>query len=488
MSLGHSASEPGLGSRKGSSASLMAAGAAMGGHSGPGMVMTTNLYDKMQGEGKFRDPVPHVRPAGRSIMVPMNDSVERDLASEIYFPLPGTPTQERKFRRISHPPGTIHVHPGLKEQLLPHEEFRYGMRGFKGASVARCMAAGQLMGVAEYKNRVQEQVYESTRREPLGRPTIRGHTIKMLPQGFGNASGEPEDAKKILFPVNMEDNSEEHKEMYKRTHKSYDPGERMTRKYNWPEAALDKGFKFGAQAASGIEGAGAASVLNMDVEDDGTFKKTRLVRKVCEDYRHVAHAKMGEKVHRMQGSEGPPCGPEYRFGIKSTMSDYTAASCIKGYYELEDQLPDQDLGRCTKPGRRNVTTETRAFGTPSVRTDIPAPHPSKRSCADTMSYGDEPSAAAVLNPQRFDNKGVPDREFLIRRPKAEVHALVSSFPQLGDVDFETLWAESLALFDDDEPLCSLDAMLFVHSRNVEGEVANKHANQFAASAPMATAC
>ena len=92
-----------------------------------------------------------------------------------------------------------------------------------------------------------------------------------------------------------------------------------------------------------------------------------------------------------------------------------------------------------------------------------------RSCADTMSYGDEPSAAAVLNPQRFDNKGVPDREFLIRRPKAEVHALVSSFPQLGDVDFETLWAESLALFDDDEPLCSLDAMLFVHSRNVEGE-------------------
>lgn len=94
----------------------------------------------------------------------------------------------------------------------------------------------------------------------------------------------------------------------------------------------------------------------------------------------------------------------------------------------------------------------------------------------------------MLNPQRFDNKGVPDREFLIRRPKAEVHALVSSFPQLGDVDFETLWADSLALFDDDEPLVSLDAMLFVHSRNVEGEVANKHANQFAASAPMATAC
>jgi len=28
----------------------------------------------------------------------------------------------RNAARISHPPGTIHVHPGLKEQKLPHED------------------------------------------------------------------------------------------------------------------------------------------------------------------------------------------------------------------------------------------------------------------------------------------------------------------------------------------------------------------------------
>mmetsp|Transcript_37647 Transcript_37647/g.99592 ORF Transcript_37647/g.99592 Transcript_37647/m.99592 type:complete len:486 (-) Transcript_37647:166-1623(-) len=473
MTLSHSASEPGLGSRRGSNSSLQAAGAKALGMSSSGGVMTTNLYDKMLDEGKFRNCVPQVRPAGRSIVVPLNDSVGRNLASEIYFPLPATPTHERKFRRISHPPGDIHVHHGLKEQLLPHEEFRYGQRGFKGASAAQCMQAGQLMGVAEFQHSCREMVYESTRREPLGKPTIRGHTIKMLPQGFGNASGEPEDAKKVLFPVEMPDDLEEHREMYKFTHKHYEPGERINRKYVWPEETQDKGFKFGAGCAAAVEGAGAKSVLNMDVEDDGTYKKTRLVRKVCEDYRHVQHPKMSEKIHQKQGAMGPPCGPDKRFGVCSTISDYTAASCIKGYYELEDQLPDQDLGRCTKPGRRNVTTETRAFGIPSVRTDIAAPHPSKRSCADNMSYGDEPSAAAVLNPQRFDGKGVPDREFLIRRPKEEVEALVKSFPQLGDIDFEQLWDDSAALFDDDLPLVSLDAMLFVHSRNVEQEVAGR---------------
>lgn len=37
-------------------------------------------------------------------------------------------------------------------------------------------------------------------------------------------------------------------------------------------------------------------------------------------------------------AEGPPLGYDYRFGVKSSISEYTAASCIKGYYSLEDAL------------------------------------------------------------------------------------------------------------------------------------------------------
>lgn len=45
------------------------------------------------------------------------------------------------------------------------------------------------------------QVYESLRKEPLGRPHVRGHELQMLPQGFGLPSSEPVDGKKIIYAV-----------------------------------------------------------------------------------------------------------------------------------------------------------------------------------------------------------------------------------------------------------------------------------------------
>jgi len=436
--------------------------------------LTTNLYDKMMSEGKIKDRVGcKIRPSGRSTTVPLQDSAERDLQSEIHFPLPSTPANERKFRALSHGPGEIHVHHGLKEQRLPGEEFRYGTRGYKGATTEDCMKAGQKLGVAEYKNFVAEQIYDSVKREPLGKPYNRGHDVKMHPLGFGVPSGEPVDSKKILYPTEMAPTEEAHRVMYRKTHNNYLPGERIERNYNWPDASKEQGFRFGAMSANAAEGAGAKLALSHDVEDDGSHKRTRVVQKNVEDYRHVAHPKLFKKTHPLQGSEGPPLGHDHRYGVKSGISEFTAASCIKGYYSLEEQLPDQDLGRCMKQGRRNVTSETRAFGVPSIRNDIAAPHPSRRSIADEMSYGDEPSASAILCPQRFDNKGVADREFLIRRPREELRAMVENVPMDG-VDFDTLWEESMALFDDGQPMVSLDAMLFVQSRRIEHQVATTH--------------
>jgi len=472
MALSRSNSDPTLTS--GSSSVLKASAGAMGlATSGSQGALTTNLYDKMSKEGKFRNYVaPGVRPAGKSITVPLADSVERDLQSEIYFPVPPTPIKERKFRMSSLLPGEIHVHHGLKTQKLPGEEFRYGMRGFRGSSTEDAMKAGQLFGVAEYKNSVQERVYDSVKREPIGKPHIRGHKIKMLPEGFGNASAEHQDGGMVIFPTDMPQDSEEVRLMYRHTHSNYAPGEQNHRKYTWPEETKDKDFKFGAHAANAVEGAGAKLALNVDVEDDGTYKRTKFVTKVNEDYRNVQHPKLMRKVHCKQGATGPPLPEEHRFGIKSTISDYTAGSCIKGYYSLEEQLPDEDLGRSMKPGRRNVTTETRAFGVPSIRTDIGAPHPSKRSVADLSSYGDEPSAASILNPQRFDCKGISDREFLVRRPRQELEALVKTAPLEG-VDFDSLFDEAQKLFDDGLPLVSLDSMLYLQSKRIEKSVGDK---------------
>ena len=93
-------------------------------------------------------------------------------------------------------------------------------------------------------------------------------------------------------------------------------------------------------------------------------------------------------------------------------------------------MPDHDLGKCTKPGSRNmVRTEqdsTRAFGTPSIRKDIP--NKLFRSVADHQNYGDEPEVIEILFPKTNLNNGVTETDFTKLRSKAELRSL---FEKLG---------------------------------------------------------
>jgi hypothetical protein len=440
---------------------------------------TTNLYDKMKAEGRFHDyVVPRLRPAGRSTVVPLNDSAAMNVQPEIFYAAPPTPIKERRFRR-SRVPGEIHVHHSLKDQRLPGEAFSYGIRGVKGSSTEICMKAGQKFGIEAYKVQVKERIYESNRKEPLGTPYLRGDPIKMLPEGFGNPSGEPEDCKKVVFPVdNCFPETEDNREQYKKSHNHFEPGEQVLRRYEWPEESKDPFFRFGVAAQHGApDGSNMKLALTVMAEDDGQYKQTKLVQKVCEDYRNTVRPNLGSKVHYMQGATGPPMDPNWSYGIKSITSDCTARSCILGYYALDEQLPDQDLGRCTKVGRRNVTTQPRAFGLPSVRTDLLAP-PGRRSVADLTNYGDECGAAALLNPQRFDDKGVPDREFLLRRPKEELRILVEASGKSMDeaaMDFDEIYEQARDLFDDGIELVSLDAFLYIYTQKIDQRVSSLHA-------------
>jgi len=471
-SLAHSASDPGLagGRQQGSSNLLKSAG------SGLLDTGTTNLYDRMQKEGRIRDSSKHIRPCGRSTVVPLADSAARNVQPEIYYPAPPTPLHERRFRK-SRIPGEINVHHSLKDQKLPHEDFPLGMRCVRGSTTEDAVKAGQKFGIEEYKMGVAERCYESNVKEPLGKPYIRGHTLKMPEAGFGKSDVIDSDSKMVIFPVDNPKETEEQRLLYRRTHNHFNPGERINREYNWPEESKDEYFRFGAgQRARGPEGEGVRLALSMDVEDDGLYKKTRLVQRVCEDYRNVVRAPLGTKIHQMQGASGPPFPADHAYGIKSTTSDTTARSCILGYYGLPEQLPDRDLGRCVKPGRRNVTSEVRPFGAPSIRTDVPAPAPGRKSIADTVNYGDEPGAAALLNPQRFDEKGVPDSEFLLRRPRDELESLVNAGGyslEEAAMDFDKIWREARDLFEDDLDLVSLDAFLYIYSRQIDDSVSQR---------------
>ncbi|CAK0797219.1 unnamed protein product, partial [Prorocentrum cordatum] len=161
--------------------------------------------------------------------------------------------------------------------------------------------------------------------------------------------------------------------MYRKSHNTVKPGEQGKRDYVYPQAVHQPNFRFGGGKADAVSGAGAKLALNMAAADDGSVARTRLAQKAAEDYRHVKHPKPFQKMHYMQGPGGPPVAQDHVFGAKSGEDTTSVEVCIKGCYSLQEQLPDQDLGRCTKLGRRNVTTETRAFGVPSVRADIPGP-------------------------------------------------------------------------------------------------------------------
>ena len=55
-----------------------------------------------------------------------------------------------------------------------------------------------------------------------------------------------------------------------------------------------------------------------------------------------------------------------KISLTAALGAWDARACIEGDYSWEDQQPDSDLGKSQTPGFRNVTTETRAFGTPTV--------------------------------------------------------------------------------------------------------------------------
>merc|ERR1712190_269733 len=171
----------------------------------------------------------------------------------------------------------------------------------------------------------------------------------------------------------------------------------------------DSNFRFGITEAMepGSQGTGAKNALTMDT--DGT----RIVKRTSQDYQMVAHDHLGTSKNLMQGTPQHP--PEHAFGIK-TCTDMSAGELIRGFYLPEEQLPDQDLGSCTVPGRRNFASP-HTFGVPTVRTDVVAPSIQKRSVVNTTNYGDDHDAVSLISPDRFGVRGVSDDVFDLRRTR-----------------------------------------------------------------------
>ena len=86
--------------------------------------------------------------------------------------------------------------------------------------------------------------------------------------------------------------------------------------------------------------------------------------------------------------------------------------------------------------------QTRSFGCPSIRSDLPASRiKSRRSIADSQNYGDDSTARDLISPAPFSDLSITPAAFVEGKPKEYLIKLFSNIgysvpPEVSDIIFE----------------------------------------------------
>ena len=414
----------------------------------------------MSNAGLFHDTAPQLPAAGKSMVVAA-DTAAACFAEQ---QRPPTPEEIKRFRKsFTGQPGVRVHHWGLEQDPAPRPpEFAFGVTGEKGQGV------GDLLGghleptsMQAFQRMRAEAVYESSKREPLGKPIDRHYQwpdkIKQDP-GFKFGIMGPsnpdlgEDVEKAIDAIFPKDapslaSTSEHAELYKRSHNAYEPGEQRERKYTWDKVkpgkahgvGIDPGtFAFGASAEIDYRN-GVAKAINPSLEYDSKCAPTEFMPKSVADFKKVRQDDLG--TVRNLGLGQHPLPADHAYGLSSKrFNDWGARECIMGNYTPDEQAPDPDLGRSLRRGcaPEEVLVSERTFGVPGVRSDIRPPK--MPSVADAKNYGNEPGAKAVIFPQPFATIGVYEEDFLQPRPKGDLLDIcVASGLADSEAHFEELY-------------------------------------------------
>eukprot|EP00617_Octactis_speculum_P008067 CAMPEP_0185780738 /NCGR_PEP_ID=MMETSP1174-20130828/100068_1 /TAXON_ID=35687 /ORGANISM="Dictyocha speculum, Strain CCMP1381" /LENGTH=412 /DNA_ID=CAMNT_0028470417 /DNA_START=20 /DNA_END=1258 /DNA_ORIENTATION=- len=355
---------------------------------------------------------------------------------------PEIPAERLKWRATCYEEaGKAVIHPGLRDDFkdLDKTTSKFGKMKNESDHVGDVWSnPGTESAYAEAKHQQKETVYHSTALEPLGRSYVRGHALpdhmKNDNYSFGKSSVSSEVAKNLLYPRITQDDKK-FKSQYVVSHGAYEPGEQKARDYGgegWHGLDKDKhrfGVGVGSHVAFNGASLGVSSAMTMP-ETNATAPKNVEALKDLRD--HVGRAR---SLGHGEVSNRPPV-----FGKSTLPIGNEAKECIEGDYSHEEQLPDHDLGTTNTPGFRNIATEKRAFGVPTVRTDIPKF--SKVSISDSQNYGDDVTAQYLMYPQDHNLKGLGDDEFSGPLPKGELLSIfksLSSFQGLSDAQLEASW-------------------------------------------------
>ena len=340
---------------------------------------------------------------------------------------PSTPPEYAKYRKSTTlAPGQRAAHYGIADDLktMNLTSGTYGVMSDRGnGSAAELINHHQLTALQRMNKEKAEKVYVGAAREPLGRSVDRGN---QLPDKFtiGNAPfGRPgaessERAKTIIWPeVSHEQIAGD--EIYKRSHGNYAPGEQKCRNYNWYVDPVTTRFGVGGKniALNGVS-KDVAEVLSGAGET-----KSIINTKQVEDYRNMGDM-LGKTKNLGQDSSKRPFGTAYgRSAASGRAGGWSAAQVIAGKYDLKSQEPDHDLGKSITPGFRNISLEDRAYGCPSIRTDLPKGDPMKRSVSDSQNYGDDVPAQDLISPPAFSDMALEPTTFQSMKGPNEIRNL-----------------------------------------------------------------
>ena len=383
-----------------------------------------------------------------------NNIVGESVDACLDFPArPATPPEYAKYRRSTTlAPGQRSSHYGIADDLkqMNLTSGTYGVQSDRGnGSAAELINHKQLTALQRMNKEKAEKVYVGAAREPLGRCVDRGNT---LPDKFttGRAPfgrpGNPsmEKAKDIIWP-NVSEAQIAGEEIYKRSHNNYAPGEQKTRAYNWVDYGVDP-----VTTRFGVGGKNIAlNGVSKDVAEvlSGAGETKSIINtKQVEDFRNMGDM-LGKTKNLGQNSTARPFETAYgRSAASGRAGGWSAIQVIKGAYTLKQQLPDHDLGKSITPGFRNISMEDRAYGCPSIRTDLPKGDPNKRSVSDSQNDGDDVPAQDLISPPAFSDMALEPMTFSQPKDREAIRKLFGKINvNLEDQVFD-------AIFEDARPV------------------------------------
>lgn len=361
---------------------------------------------------------------------------------------PSTPENIRKYRKsYFSEPGRRIVHSGMIDDLKNIDPLKKFGTDIKGSEHVKDVFPNRLPTDYELTTEANsEAIYRRNQKEPLGKSYQRGVSFHNQCQendfAFGlkeESSGES--AKEIIYPKVTQD-EDEFAELYRKSHGRSEPGEQVDRQYNWSTGRSrinPSKHIFGVKDKNSSRNE-VSRCLNPELDALSQASST-IVAKQVEDMKDT-FSQLGKVRNLGHGERKLPLDHVYGIGGSAGAQDVGARRCIQGEYTIDQQQPDADLGKPVSHGWRNITTENRAFGVPSIRSDI-AP-PEKRSVADNQNYGDDVTAEFLLYPDEFAASGVGDEAFSESRTKEETRRIFSKIGYiLDDQVFELVWKDAV---------------------------------------------